>query len=113
AALLALDEAFAKDGAKLDVTGDPSARKFAEGLVGVEKIEVVAPAALNATLRPYQIEGLSWLQNLRARGVGGVLADDMGLGKTLQTIAHLVTEKEQGRLERPALIVAPTSLVPN
>jgi hypothetical protein len=25
-----------------------------------------------------------------------VLADDMGLGKTLQTIAHLVAEKEAG-----------------
>jgi SNF2 family DNA or RNA helicase len=59
------------------------------------------------------MEGLAWLQNLRARGVGGILADDMGLGKTLQTISHLLKEKEEGRLDRPALIVAPTSLVPN
>jgi len=32
----------------------------------------------------------------------GFLADDMGLGKTLQTIAHILIEKEQGRLDRPA-----------
>jgi SNF2 family DNA or RNA helicase len=112
-ALLALDEAFAKDDATLNVGGDGAAREFAERLVGAEKIEVVAPPSLKATLRPYQMEGLAWLQNLRARGVGGVLADDMGLGKTLQTIAHLVTEKDAGRLDRPALIIAPTSLVPN
>ena len=46
-------------------------------------------------------------------GAGGVLADDMGLGKTLQTIAHILLEKEQGRLDRPAMIVTLTSLVGN
>jgi SNF2 family DNA or RNA helicase len=50
------------------------------------------------------------LQHLVARGVGGVLADDMGLGKTLQTIAHICIEKASGRLDKPALVVAPTSL---
>jgi superfamily II DNA or RNA helicase len=71
------------------------------------------PGGLRATLRPYQEDGLRWLQHLRANGAGGVLADDMGLGKTLQTIAHLVVEKEAGRLDAPALIVAPTSVVGN
>ena len=37
----------------------------------------------------------------------------MGLGKTVQIIAHLLVEQEAGRLERPALVVAPTSLVFN
>jgi len=46
-------------------------------------------------------------------GLNGVLADDMGLGKTLQTIAHLVVEQEAGRLDKPALLVAPTSLMRN
>jgi len=74
-----------------------------------------APVAkgLQATLRPYQSEGLAWLQHLRKSDVGGVLADDMGLGKTLQTIAHLLIEKESGRLDAPALVVMPTSLVTN
>ncbi len=74
---------------------------------------VDAPAGLQATLRPYQHDGLDWLQNLRAHGAGGILADDMGLGKTLQTIAHIMTEKEAGRLTSPVLVVAPTSLVGN
>ena len=71
------------------------------------------PIGLRATLRPYQQEGLRWLQHLRAHGAGGILADDMGLGKTLQTIAHLVAEKEAGRLDLPALIIAPTSVIGN
>ena len=74
---------------------------------------VVAPDRLCAELRPYQREGVAWLQHLRDHGAGGVLADDMGLGKTLQTIAHVMIEKEQGRLDRPAMIVTLTSLVGN
>lgn len=74
---------------------------------------VAPPRGLRAELRPYQQEGLNWLQFLREFGFGGVLADDMGLGKTVQTLAHLLAEKEAGRLTRPALIVAPTSLMAN
>ena len=71
------------------------------------------PPGFGATLRPYQEHGLAWLQFLRAAGLGGVLADDMGLGKTVQALAHLAVEQAAGRLDRPALVVCPTSLVPN
>ena len=37
----------------------------------------------------------------------------MGLGKTIQTLVHLCVEKQQGHLQRPALIVVPTSLLHN
>jgi superfamily II DNA or RNA helicase len=73
----------------------------------------IATSGLNATLRPYQEDGVRWLQHLAANEAGGILADDMGLGKTLQTIAHLVTLKAAGRLDAPALIVAPTSVAGN
>ncbi len=59
---------------------------------------LAAPAHFQATLRPYQEEGLGWLQFLRRHGLGGILADDMGLGKTVQTLAHLLIEKQQNRL---------------
>ncbi|OYV40507.1 MAG: hypothetical protein B7Z80_04320, partial [Rhodospirillales bacterium 20-64-7] len=71
------------------------------------------PPSFLATLRPYQAQGVDWLQFLGASGLGGVLADDMGLGKTVQTLAHLAIEKAAGRLDRPSLIVCPTSLIPN
>ncbi|MEO7067662.1 MAG: DEAD/DEAH box helicase [Rhodanobacter sp.] len=73
----------------------------------------VVPDGLNAELRPYQREGLRWLNALAAAGVGGVLADDMGLGKTLQLVTHLLSLKQAGELTEPALIVVPTSLIPN
>ncbi|WP_290651153.1 DEAD/DEAH box helicase [Aquisalimonas sp.] len=77
-----------------------------------EGLETVpAPASLRAQLRAYQHTGLCWLQLLHSEGFGGVLADDMGLGKTVQTLAHVLAEKEAGRLERPCLVVAPTSLL--
>src|SRR6185312_12551184 len=50
---------------------------------------------------------------LAEAGVGGVLADDMGLGKTLQLITHLLSLKQGGALTQPALVVVPTSLIPN
>jgi len=69
---------------------------------------------LNATLRPYQREGLSWLRFLEKGGYGGVLADEMGLGKTLQTLAWLQLERiDESTHQLPALIVCPTSLVDN
>ena len=72
-----------------------------------------APKGFKATLRPYQREGLAWLDFLGAAGLGGILADDMGLGKTVQVLAHILGEKQRGRLQQPALVVAPTSLVGN
>jgi superfamily II DNA or RNA helicase len=74
---------------------------------------VTAPAHFHATLRPYQEEGLGWLQFLRRHRLGGILADDMGLGKTVQTLAHLALEKQHGRLQKPSLIVAPVSTLSN
>jgi superfamily II DNA or RNA helicase len=70
-------------------------------------------SGLQATLRPYQQEGVDWLQHLIECDVGGVLADDMGLGKTLQTIAHLSAEKASGRMVEPSLVLMPTSLIGN
>lgn len=81
------------------------------GMHGVTPVD--APEGFGIELRPYQREGLAWLQHLRAHDLGGILADDMGLGKTAQTLAHLLTEKRAGRLDRPALVVLPTSLVFN
>jgi SNF2 family DNA or RNA helicase len=79
----------------------------------VEIPNSVVPPSFKTELRPYQQQGVNWLQHLRENNLGGLLADDMGLGKTAQTIAHIVIEEGAGRLDRPALIVVPTSLVPN
>lgn len=74
---------------------------------------VKEPAGLEATLRPYQLTGLSWLRFLFQHELHGILADDMGLGKTLQVLAHLLALKNEGKLNTPVLVVAPTSLLGN
>jgi SNF2 family DNA or RNA helicase len=107
-----LDVALGSVGAPIERQGGEELRELGEALSSRPGDELVHTRGLRAELRSYQREGVAWLQHLAALGVGGVLADDMGLGKTLQTIAHVLIEKESGRLTRPALIVAPTSLVP-
>ncbi len=76
---------------------------------GLERVDI--PAGTNVDLREYQHQGVDWLQFLRTYGFNGILADDMGLGKTVQTLIHLQIEKSSGRLDRPCLIIAPTSLM--
>jgi superfamily II DNA or RNA helicase len=89
-------------------------REMMQRLSGrTELPEVALPASVKATLRPYQQQGVNWLQFLREYGLAGILADDMGLGKTLQTLAHIQIEKDAGRLTHPALIIAPVSLMGN
>lgn len=96
------------------VEGADSILDLARRLSGFESLRpITPPATFDATLRPYQRQGLDWLQFLREYEFGGILADDMGLGKTVQTLAHLSVEKAAGRLDRPALVVAPTSLMEN
>ncbi|HMM77278.1 MAG TPA: DEAD/DEAH box helicase [Gammaproteobacteria bacterium] len=98
----------------LAIGGGQRWRELAERLRDFTGLAPVAPDPdLRAELRPYQLKGLAWLQFLREYGFNGVLADDMGLGKTLQTLAHLLSEKRAGRLDVPALVVAPTSLMGN
>ena len=74
---------------------------------------VQAPKGFKTVLRPYQLDGLAWLNHLADADLGGVLADDMGLGKTVQVLAHLLDRKLRKQLDQPALVVAPTSLVGN
>jgi superfamily II DNA or RNA helicase len=80
---------------------------------GHEMPQVAVPAGLNATLRPYQERGLSWLSRTVELGLGGCLADDMGLGKTIQVIALHLHLHGQERGRGPTLVVCPTSLLGN
>ena len=76
--------------------------------------EVALPVNLNATMRPYQERGYSWMYKNLQMGFGCILADDMGLGKTLQVIAFLLKLKQEGRFaEGRALVVVPAGLLCN
>ena len=84
-------------------------QKF-EDLSQIEDLEV--PKALNATLRPYQRDGLNWLNFLDNFNFGGCLADDMGLGKTIQVLAFILSQLEKVT-HNTNLVVVPASLIFN
>ena len=63
-------------------------------IVDYQDIEYTPSINLQATLRPYQTEGVKWMIGHQHNGLGALLADDMGLGKTLQTIAVLSHGKD-------------------
>ncbi len=71
------------------------------------------PAGLNATLRPYQHRGYSWMEFLAQWGLGACLADDMGLGKTVQVLALIRRRWETDSVRQPTLVVCPTSVIGN
>ena len=85
-------------------------RKILEGFNSIKKRN--APEyKVHATLRPYQKEGVKWMEYLYKNDLGGCLADDMGLGKTLQTIALLTSIYPSS--DAPTLIIMPRSLLFN
>ncbi len=80
-----------------------------------EQADIPVPSSIQATLRPYQERGYSWMYRNFRIGFGSIIADDMGLGKTLQVITLLQKMKDEGALtsKQPALIVVPTGLITN
>jgi superfamily II DNA or RNA helicase len=98
----------------------PEDEVLIERLLNFKKIDDKSlPEGLQATLRPYQREGYSWLAFLYEHRLGACLADDMGLGKTVQAISLLggihegIVESHIGARGLPHLIVVPPSLVFN
>ena len=100
----------AQPGSKCD-SAFTKVRKQLHAFEGVEPLE--APPGFQGELRPYQREGLGWLDYLRSFDFGGILADDMGLGKTIQVLALLQRRRQRRQSKGPSLIVVPRSLVFN
>ena len=69
------------------------------------------------SLKKHQEYGIAWLQNLYqyapTQVSGCLLADDMGLGKTLQLLCFIGEYLETAEDKKPALVVAPVSLLEN
>ncbi|WP_027634655.1 SNF2 helicase associated domain-containing protein [Clostridium hydrogeniformans] len=84
-------------------------RELINNLRDIKHMDYYVPEDLSGSLRSYQKTGYKWFKTLSNYGFGGILADEMGLGKTIQTIAFVISSKE----DCPSLIVCPTSLVYN
>ncbi len=99
------------DGDRVEFHAAGALADLVDRLARAGRAAVEPPEGLQATLRPYQRRGLSWLAEMCELGLGGCLADDMGLGKTVQVIAlHLHRRPLEAG---PTLVVCPTSLLGN
>ena len=94
----------------VDVVASDALRALIDDLKNPPEVDI--PDTLQGTLRPYQLQGVSWMHALGRAGLGACLADDMGLGKTIQLITHLLCRHARGP-RGPTLVVCPTSVMGN
>lgn len=96
------------------VRGDHEWKRLCEFYdnLGQSNRELKLPKSNKASLKPYQVSGIQWLQDLYNLRLGALLADDMGLGKTLQTLSFLDDLRARDEMG-PVLIVVPSSLIFN
>lgn len=73
-------------------------------------VKLLGRAGFSGTLRPFQVDGVLWMRELKQLKLGGVLADEMGLGKTVQALAFIASCYEVPAI---ILIIAPASVTPN
>jgi superfamily II DNA or RNA helicase len=103
------------DGRQITVTPTRWLEDLRDKIADPDRVDgvVEAPAALQATLRDYQLRGLQWLVRMTSLGLGGCLADDMGLGKTIMLISLHLHRQESADTRGPTLVVCPASLLGN
>ena len=92
---------------------DDHFRKIIRDFQDISEEDYEIPEHLKGVLRPYQEYGYRWMRMLADHHFGGILADDMGLGKTVQFISLIQGVKDEGQLDKPALVICPTSVVYN
>lgn len=69
----------------------------------VEKIE--QPTAITRRLKPFQLEGVSWMiRQEQTHYKGGLLGDEMGMGKTIQAVSLIMSDFPA---KDPTLVLVP------
>lgn len=66
---------------------------------------VQQPQNISRQLKPFQLEGLAWMQEMeKTEWKGGLLGDEMGLGKTIQAVSLIMSDYPA---KRPSLVLVP------
>ncbi|KAF1935805.1 helicase SWR1 [Clathrospora elynae] len=69
----------------------------------VQKAE--QPASISRRLKPFQLEGLSWMvRQEKTHYKGGLLGDEMGMGKTIQAVSLIMSDYPA---KQPTLVCVP------
>ncbi len=94
-ALIEINMEFVRAVRKLDSSGSAAAKEK------LRQEELEKWGIKNVVLRPYQLEGVSWLTDRLERGHGCILGDEMGLGKTLQVAPSVDGSTSLSRQRKP------------
>lgn len=96
-----------RERAKLE-KAHPEIRTMWEDLRAIAPLQPVAgeqPEGINRKLKPFQLEGVDWMEKQeQSQWRGGLLGDEMGMGKTIQAVSLIMSDFPA---KAPALVVVP------
>jgi DNA repair protein RAD16 len=76
-----------------------------ESLPAIKKVKAAQPTNISRELKPFQLEGLSWMQAMEdTEWGGGLLGDEMGMGKTIQAVSLIMSDYPA---KNPSLVLIP------
>jgi DNA repair protein RAD16 len=79
--------------------------KDLENLPAIKTGRALQPANISRELKPFQLEGLSWMQAMeKTAWGGGLLGDEMGMGKTIQAVSLIMSDYPA---KNPSLVLIP------
>ncbi len=79
--------------------------KDLENLPAIKTHRAPQPTNISRELKPFQLEGLSWMQAMeKTAWGGGLLGDEMGMGKTIQAVSLIMSDYPA---KNPSLVLIP------
>lgn len=76
-----------------------------EVLAKIPKVMAEQPTTISRELKPFQLEGLNWMQEMeKTKWGGGLLGDEMGMGKTIQAVSLIMSDYPA---KHPSLVLVP------
>ena len=76
-----------------------------ENLPKIGDVRIEQPTSINRELKPFQLEGVAWMQAMEdTEWGGGLLGDEMGMGKTIQAVSLIMSDFPASQ---PSLVLIP------
>jgi SNF2-related domain len=76
-----------------------------EKLPAIKTVRAEQPKSISRELKPFQLEGLSWMEAMeKTEWGGGLLGDEMGMGKTIQAVSLIMSDYPA---KNPSLVLIP------